>query len=128
MAHNDDIFLLVIRGNLAPPTLEASREVHNATAGNDQGVAAARALGDLSHNVFTSLTPPKSGAGELLIMDLWNDLAGFEKFFSDPQVKQGGGMIFTGRDSGTWTRAADIRSFAIPTPRAKTDRYVGLVR
>jgi hypothetical protein len=128
MAHNDEIFLFLLRGTLSPPTLEDARQVHNQTAGNDQGVAAARALGDLSHNVFSSIDPPKSGAGELLIMDLWNSFSGFEKFFSDPQVQQGGGMIFTQRDPTVWTRAAEIRSFSIPSPRGKGDRHVGLIR
>src|SRR5687768_13741005 len=128
MAHNDDIFLFLLRGTLSPATLEEARQVHNATAGNDQGVAAARSLGDLSHNVFTSLEAPKSGAGELLIMDLWNSFDGFQKFFSDPQVQQGGGMIFAQRDPTVWVRANEIRSFAIPSPRGKGDRCVGLIR
>ena len=50
MSMNDGIFLLAIRGTLKPKTLEDARSTHNMTAGNPDGVAAARALGDLSHN------------------------------------------------------------------------------
>ena len=43
------IYLLAIRGTLAPKTLEDARKTHNETAGAPANVAAARGLGDLSH-------------------------------------------------------------------------------
>ena len=45
--------LLTVRGTLDAPEPEAARELHNQTAGSDEGVAAARSLGDLSHSVFS---------------------------------------------------------------------------
>ena len=36
------LFLLTIRGTLAPATLEDARNVHNQTAGNPAGVAGAQ--------------------------------------------------------------------------------------
>jgi hypothetical protein len=108
--------------------VEDGRKTHNMTAGNPDGVAAARALGDLSHNVFVTLGDTKGTAGELLIMDLWNNLDGFNKFFSDKQVQEGGAMIFAeGVDRKLWRRADDIRSFILPTLANRNDRYVGLM-
>ena len=54
---NDDLtlYLLTIRGTLSPDTLEAARKVHNQTAGNPDGVAAAKSLGDVSHMVYVPM-------------------------------------------------------------------------
>ena len=49
------LYLLAIRGTLSPATLEAARKVHNQTAGNPAGVAAAKSLGDVSHNVYVPM-------------------------------------------------------------------------
>jgi hypothetical protein len=128
MGMNDGIYLLAIRGTLKAKTQEEARNTHNMTAGNPEGVAAARSLGDLSHNVFVTLGDTK-GAGELLILDLWNNLEGFGKFFSDKKVQEGAGMIFQSIENrDLWARADDFRSFAVPTPAHKGDRFVGLVR
>ena len=51
---------------------------HNVAAGSDQGVAAARSFGDLSHAVFVPVKPNGAGAGELLIIDYWNSLDGLQ--------------------------------------------------
>lgn len=129
MSLNDDIFLLAIRGALKAKTLEDARNTHNMTAGNPDGVAAARALGDLSHNVFVTLGDTKGTASELLILDLWNNLDGFHKFFSGKEVQEGGAMIFaSGEVRDLWSRANDFRSFVLLTPAGKDDRCVGLIR
>ena len=39
------LYLLTIRGTLSPDTLEAARNIHNMTAGDPDGVAAAKSLG-----------------------------------------------------------------------------------
>jgi hypothetical protein len=64
---HEKIYLLTIRGTLAPTSLEAARQVHNQTAGAPDGVAAARSLGDLSHMVYV---PVNKELPELFIMDL----------------------------------------------------------
>jgi hypothetical protein len=129
MSLNDDIFLLAIRGALRAKTQEEARNIHNMTAGNPEGVAAARALGDLSHNVYVTLGDTPGSAGELLILDLWNNLDGFEKFFSNKQVQEGGAMIFASVENRElWTPAQDFRAFVLPTPPDKSERYVGLLR
>jgi len=68
------LFLLTIRGTLAPATLEAARKVHNQTAGAPANVAAAQSLGDVSHMVYVPMQhdghAKTKGAGEFLIMDL----------------------------------------------------------
>src|ERR1043165_7766486 len=96
------LYLLTIRGTLKPSTLEEARKVHNMTAGNPDGVAAAKSLGDVSHMVYIPAQHDEhdksEGAGEFLIMDLWTSPDGLNTFFSDHQVQEGGSMIFTERD------------------------------
>lgn len=129
MGMNDDTFLFAFRGALKPKTLEDARNTHNMTAGNPGGVTAARALGDLSHNVFVRLGDTKGTSGELLILDLWNNLEGFNQFFANKQVQEGATMIFTSVENrDLWSPAQDFRSFILPTPANKTDRYVGMLR
>src|SRR5215510_9625232 len=126
------VFLLAIRGNLAPATLEEARNVHNMTAGNPDGVAAAKALGDVSHMVHVPLQhnghdKPK-GAGEFLILDLWTSVDGLNTFFADKQVQEGGAMIFTDRDPVVWAAAPGFTSYHIPAPFGMNDRIVTTVR
>src|SRR5690349_20811706 len=92
-------YLLTVRGKVTAPTIADVRELHNATAGAPEGVAAARALGDLSHNVYGV----EGGTdGEILFVDYWNSLSGLGQFFSDPQVQAGAGQLFTERDGVVW--------------------------
>jgi hypothetical protein len=128
MSTNDDTFLLAIRGILKAKTLAEARDIHNATAGHPDGVAAARALGDLSHRVYVEMADTGGKAGELLILDLWNSFDGLQKFFSDKQVQAGGAMIFESRDPTVWVRAQDIRGFTLPIPMGKEACCVGLIR
>ena len=80
MNDNLTLYLLTIRGTLSPTTLEEARKVHNMTAGDPGGVAAAKSLGDVSHMVYIPLPhdghTPSKGAGEFLIMDLWHSMDG----------------------------------------------------
>jgi quinol monooxygenase YgiN len=121
------IYLLSIRGTLAPANLEAARQVHNQTAGNPQGVATARALGDLSHMVYVPVHS-HNGDKEFLILDQWNNLEGLNQFFADPQVQQGGHMIFTQRDPVVWAPAEGFHSYHFPAPYGQNDRFVAVVR
>jgi hypothetical protein len=126
------LYLLTIRGTLAPATLEASRKVHNQTAGNPAGVAAAQSLGDVSHMVYVPMEhdghAKTKGAGELLIMDLWYSMDGLNTFFADKQVQEGGAAIFTERDPVVWAPADGFVSFHIPAPFGKNDRIVAIAR
>lgn len=129
MTPSQTIHLLTIRGTLAPSTLDAARAVHNETAGAPPNVAAARSLGDLSHAVFVPLGPPPAkGAGELLIIDLWNDAAGLARFFENPDVQKGGGAIFSSRDPIVWAPAEGFLRVDLPSPAGRNDRFVGLLR
>lgn len=127
MTAPSDLFLLAIRGDLKPTSLDEARTVHNQTAGNPQGVAAARALGDLSHNVYVPIGDAPSAATELLILDTWTSVEGLGTFFSDPQVQGGGGMIFKTRDPVVWVQDSAY-SFSLPAPKNRTARYVGVIR
>jgi hypothetical protein len=131
------LYLLTIRGTLSPDTLEAARQIHNQTAGNPDGVAAAKSLGDVSHMVYIPMQhngqvntkgAGDKSAGEFLIMDLWYSIEGLNSFFADKQVQQGGDMIFSQRDPVVWAPAEGFTSFHIPAPFGKNDRIVAVVR
>ena len=126
------LFLLSIRGTLAPATLEEARKVHNQTAGNPAGVTAAKSLGDVSHMVHVPLPhnghAQTNGAGEFLILDLWTSIEGLNTFFSDKQVQEGGSMIFTQRVPVVWSLANGFTSYHIPAPFGMNDRIVTALR
>lgn len=126
------VFLLTIRGTLVPDTLEAARNIHNQTAGNPEGVAAAKSLGDVSHMVYVPAIhnghdKPK-GAGEFLIMDLWTSVDGLNTFFADEHVQEGGAMIFSERDPVVWAAAPGFTSYQIPAPFGMNDRFITTAR
>jgi hypothetical protein len=131
MNPNDPIYLLAIRGTPKPKTVDDVRTLHNQTAGNPQGVEAARSLGDLSHLTFVTLPMPGQkvdGVGELLFLDLWNSLEGLNTFFADKNVQEGGGHMFSVRDPAVFAPAKDTFSFTVPAPSHATARYVGIIR
>lgn len=121
--------LLTVRGKTIPTENDAARNLHNQTAGSADGVAAARALGDLSHNVFTPL-PGAPGAfeNELLFLDVWKDAEGLGTFFSDEQVQQGASMLFSEREAAIWMPAEGAFGFELPAPMHLTGRYLGIAR
>ena len=121
-------FLFTVRGTLAAKDLEGGRVAHNMVAGSDQGVAAARSFSDLSHAVYVPVTAPKSGAGELLIIDYWTSPDGLKTFFSNEQVQQGGGMLYKSREPVVWRVSPSLPRFSLPAPNGKNERYVGLAR
>jgi hypothetical protein len=118
--------LVTTRGPMTTPTHEAGRPLHNQTAGNPQGVEAARSLSDLSHNVFVPLMDAKSN--ELLFVDCWYDPTGLKNFFSNPQVEEGGKALFAKYERTIWRPATDILSYSLPAPYGRKDVYPGLVR
>ncbi len=122
------LYLLAIRGTLAPSTLEAARIIHNETAGAPPNVAAARSLGDLSHMVYVPATGPSAGASEFLILDVWNRLNGLNQFFANPQVQEQAGRIFSTRDPVVWVPAEGFLSYHLPAPHGKNERIVAVVR
>jgi len=123
-------YLLTIRGTLAPATLEDARKVHNATAGDPQNVAAAKSLGDLSHMVYVPFGggQPESGAGEFLILDIWNNMDGLSQFFANKLVQEQAGMIFSQRDPVVWAPASGFISYNLPAPHDRPERIVAVVR
>lgn len=121
--------LLTVRGTLNSPEPDAARELHNQTAGSDEGVAAARALGDLSHNVFTPVPGmPGAESNELLFLDIWKSAEGIATFFSDEQVQLGAQALFSSRDATIWMPAEGSFAFELPSPMHLTSRLLGVVR
>ena len=132
MSNQSSLYLLTIRGRLAAATLDAARDVHNQTAGAPANVAAAQSLGDVSHMVYVPLPHDghkgPAGAGEFLIMDLWNSMEGLNAFFADSHVQEGGAMIFSQRDPVVWAEAEGFTNFHIPAPSGQNDRIIAVVR
>ncbi|SRR6266496_4544618 len=132
MSDQTTLYLLMIRGTLSPKTLEEARNVHNMTAGDPAGVAAAKSLGDVSHMVYVPVDhddhDKSDGAGEFLIMDLWTSPDGINTFFSDHKVQEGGAMIFSQRDPVVWAPAQGFTSYHIPAPFGINDRFITTAR
>jgi hypothetical protein len=118
-------YLLTVRGKPSASSVASARELHNQTAGAPQGVSAARALGDLSHNVYS---PVGDGVAELLFIDYWNSLSGLGQFFSDPQVQAGGDMLFADRDAVVWAPTSGFGDFHLAVPSGGGVVGVGLIR
>jgi quinol monooxygenase YgiN len=123
------LYLLTIRGNLASPTLEAARTIHNQTAGLQSNVVVAQSLGDLSHMVYVPAMPQSgAGAGEFLILDVWNNLEGLNQFFANPHVQEQAGQIFATRDPVVWMPAEGFLGYNLPAPYGQNNRIVAIVR
>jgi len=120
-------FLLTVEGTPAASDREGQRRAHNMAAGSDQGVAAARAFGDLSHAVYVP-AGPSADDNKLLFIDFWNSVDGLMTFFADPQVQQGGAMVFKDREPVVWAPSPGLPRVNLPAPTGRNDRYVGLVR
>jgi hypothetical protein len=128
MDQSIELYLLSIYGKMAPKTVEAARAIHNQTAGAPANIAAARSLSDLSHMVYIPVDHTGPEAGDLLFLDQWNNLEGLNQFFSNHQVQEQGGLIFSERDPVVWKPAEGFTSYHFPAPAGKNERYVGVVR
>src|SRR6516164_4136553 len=120
-------YLFTLRGKVNMPTVADARELHNKTAGSADGIAAARALGDLSHNVYTS-AGNGAGSDEVLIIDYWNSPSGFGQFFADPQVQAGAELLFTEREGILWAPTSGFGDFHLALPSGASPTAVGLLR
>ena len=127
---NDSGVFLTVRGKYLASTLESCRIIHNDTAGSAPGIAAARALGDLSHKVYAPLPSPNSSAkdGEVLFFDWWQDAKGLMDFFANENVQMQGTKLFSSRDATVWMPARGSFSYTLPAAAGKNERYVGMVR
>src|SRR5215217_7481235 len=106
-------FLLTVEGTTVATDPEKTRQAHNLSAGSDQGVAAARSFGDLSHSVFVP-AGPESGTPKLLFLDFWNSVDGLMTFFSDKQVQDGGMMVFKDRNPAVWAPSPGLPRVNLP--------------
>ena len=119
-------YLLTVRGTTVSSTLDAARSLHNSTAGAPQSAAGARSLGDLSHNVFAPIG--KDNDGQLLFIDFWNSVSGLGTFFSNPQVQEAAGQLFSSRDGIVWSRLEGFGAFSLLTPSGQSVGAVGLLQ
>lgn len=121
---------LTVRGKYLAPSLDACRVIHNDTAGSQAGIAAARALGDLSHKVYAPLPSPQSSAkdGEVLFLDWWQNPRGLMDFFANEEVQMQGTKLFTSRDATVWMPARGAFTYNLPAAAGRNERYVGMIR
>jgi hypothetical protein len=120
-----DLYLLTVLGTPTTGSGAASRELHNATAGDPGGVAAAKSFGDLSHNVFL---PAADDDKRLLFIDNWNSPQGLGTFFADEQVQKGAGVLWADREAVLWMPGPGFGSYRLPVPSGRTIAAVGLMR
>jgi hypothetical protein len=125
---NESLVFLTVRGTLVPRTLEAACKTHNETAGSPDGIAAARALGDLSHKVYAPVPGLGAKDDELLFFDWWKTAEGIGTFFSDPRVHGMASKLFSEREGVVWMPARGAFGFDLPAAAAKGERFVGVVR
>ena len=125
----DPGILLTVRGTYLPPSLEQCRALHNATAGSPAGIAAARALGDLSHQVYAPPSDPAADQkGQVLFIDWWQDPKGLMDFFANENVQMQGTKLFRSRDATVWMPARGAFSYALPAAAGRHERHLGLLR
>jgi hypothetical protein len=125
---NESLVFLTVRGTLVPKTSEAACQAHNDTAGSPEGIAGARALGDLSHKVYAPVPGLGAKDGELLFFDWWKSAEGIGTFFADPRVHGMASKLFSEREGVVWMPARGAYGFDLPAPAAKGGRFVGIVR
>ena len=119
-----DIYLLTVLGTPKGVTPEKAVGLHNATAGNPAGVAAAKSLGDLSHNVFV----PALAETRLLFLDTWNSTQGLGQFFADKATQEGAAALWESYQPTLWMPAAGFGSVTLPVPSGGTVGGVGTMR
>ncbi|WP_328399536.1 hypothetical protein [Nocardia sp. NBC_00403] len=119
---------------VAASTLDDARALHNSFTGDgpQPGSEIARALGDLSHNVYT---PAKgiegalaAGPGELLFVDYWADANGMETFFANPFAQEAGDRLYASRDESEWDCAPAGFGFNLPVPFGMAPQFIGMMR
>jgi hypothetical protein len=119
-----DLYLLTVLGTPKGVTPEKAVDLHNATAGSPAGVAAAKSLGDLSHNVFV----PAAAETRLLFLDTWNSTQGLGQFFGDEGTQQGANVLWDSYQPTLWMPAAGFGSYTLPVPSGRSVGAVGTFR
>jgi hypothetical protein len=119
-----EIYLLTVLGTPNGVSPENAVDLHNMTAGNPDGVAAAKSLGDLSHNVFV----PAAAETRLLFLDTWNSPQGLGQFFSDEATQHGAAAMWSEYQPTLWMPAAGFGSYTLPAPSGKAVGALGLLR
>jgi hypothetical protein len=120
------IYLFTLFGTRAH-SLEVMRQNHNRVAGAPEDVAAAKALSDLSHMVYTAVDEQSAA---FVIMDLWTDPGGFNQFFTEPEraKRQATSGLFTQQEPVLWEPAEGFFTYHLPVPTGHNDRFFGLLR
>ncbi|MES2169940.1 MAG: hypothetical protein V4479_04370, partial [Actinomycetota bacterium] len=119
-----EIYLLTVLGTPKGVAPDKSADLHNMTAGSAAGVAAAKALGDLSHNVYI----PALAETRLLFLDTWNSVQGLGQFFADKGTQEGAGALWADYQPALWMPAEGFGSYSLPAPSGRSAGAVGLMR
>ncbi len=122
-------FLLTVRGPMAAQDLDQGRQAHNLAAGSDQGVAAARSFGDLSHAVFVPVQPKRrGGAGELLIIDYLEQRRRAADVFRPASRADRRDHALSRPRGGGVGASPGLPRFSLPAPTGRDERWVGIAR
>jgi hypothetical protein len=126
----EPLVLHTTRGTLDSKTLDEARALHNGfvTEGPQPGIEIARALGDLSHNLYTPAEGAGNPPGELLFIDFWADPNGMETFFANRFAQAAGDRLFSSREESEWTPAPGAFAFQVPAPAGAPARFIGMMR
>jgi quinol monooxygenase YgiN len=89
----DQEFAVVVRGILAGNDLQASQMSHDQLAMG--GEAAAKAAGDISHDVLLGTTLLGTTENQFLAVDRWESADNLDAFYADPDFQAAFGALFS---------------------------------
>jgi len=130
----ESLVLHTTRGTLESGNLNDSRLLHNSfvAEGPQPGREIARALSDLSHNIYAPAErvgdTPGVESGELLFIDYWADPNGMETFFANVAAQEAGDRLFSAREESEWAPALNAFTFQVPAPVDAPARFIGMMR
>jgi hypothetical protein len=120
-AGSSDVFIAVVRGNLASTDLAAAKAQHDAIAKG--GETNAKAAGDFAHDALLGTKMLDSIENEFLAIDRWNDEAMMRGFYADAAFQQAFGALFSAPPSveyfthaPEWASWGDMASGDVHSP------------
>jgi len=90
-------FAALVRGTLFTTDLAMAKEKHDGIAGG--GEAAAKAAGDIAHDVLLGTTMLGTEENQFLGIDRWTDAQAMNNFYMNPDLQAAFGTLFSGPPS-----------------------------
>lgn len=119
--------LALVKGALFTADLAAAQVQHDMLASG--GEAAAKAAGDVAHDVYLGTDLLGTTPDELVAIDRWTSDANMDAFYSDPGFQAAFGALFTAPPAfGTFLRADFHQWGSLDAADASDPRFVVVVR